>query len=55
MVYKLFDKKTESRESVKEELTQKLNKPLIEKFKRKRISARFKNNIWVTNLAEVRS
>ena len=55
MVYKLFDKKTQSGESVKEELTQKLSKPVIEKFKRERVVVRFKNNIQVTNLAEVRS
>ena len=45
MVYKLFDKKTQSGESVKEELTQKLSKPVIEKFKRERVVVRFKNNI----------
>ena len=56
MVYKFFDKKTESRASVNEELAQELHKPVIKKFKRRRIyDARFKDNIWAVDLAEMRS
>ena len=45
MVYKFFDKKTGSRVSVHEELAQELHKPVIKKFKRKKVYARFKDKI----------
>ena len=32
-----------------------MHKPIIEKFKRRRVSARFKDNIWAVDLAEKRS
>ena len=37
--------------SVNEELAQELHKPVIKKFKRRKVSARFKDNIWVADLA----
>ena len=48
MVYKLFDKNTGSgqKSSVNEELSQELHKPVIEKFKRRKVYARFKDSIW---------
>ena len=46
MVYKLFDKKTGSRKSVNEQLAEQLHKPVTKKFKRRKVYARFKNNIW---------
>ena len=55
MVYKFFDKKTRSDARVNEELVQKLHKPVIRKFKRKKVYARFKDNIWTENLAEMGS
>ena len=43
--YKFFDKKTGSGVSVNEQLTEEFHKPVIKKFKRRKIYARFKDNI----------
>ena len=37
MVYKFFDKKTGSGMSVTEQLAEKLHKPVIKKFKRRKV------------------
>ena len=50
MVYKIFDKKIGSGASVNEQLTEQLHETVIEKFKRKKFYARFKDNIWVADL-----
>ena len=55
MVYKFFDKKTGSGASLNEELAEELHKLVIEKFKRNRVYARFKGNIWAADLAEMGS
>ena len=55
MVYKLFDNEIGSRVSVYEELAQELHKPLFKKFKRRKVYARFKQNIWSADSAEMRS
>ena len=55
MVYKFFDKKTGSRISVYEKLAEELHKPVIKKFKRRKVYARFKDNIWAADLAEMES
>ena len=55
MVYKLFDKKTGSRVSVNKHLVEELHKPVIIKFKRKQVYARFKDNIWAADLVEMGS
>ena len=55
MVYKFFDKKTGSRVSVNEQLPEDLHKSIIKKFKRRRVSARFKDNILAADLAEMGS
>ena len=61
MVYKFFDKKIESVKTsqvtanVNEVLAQKLHKPMIKKFKRRKVYARFKDNIWAANLVEMGS
>ena len=39
-------KKTGLGASVNEELAQQLHKPVIKKFKRRKMYARFKDNIW---------
>ena len=46
MVYKFFHKKTGSGTSVNEQLAEELHKPVTKKFKRRKVYARFKNNIW---------
>ena len=39
--------------SVNEELAQESHKPMIKEFKRRKVYAWFKNNIWATDLAEM--
>ena len=51
MLQKFSDKKTGSGVSVNEELAEELQKPVIKKFKRRKVFARFKDNIWTANLA----
>ena len=41
--------------SVNEQLAKELYKPVIKKFKRRKVYARFKDNIWATDLAEMKS
>ena len=36
-----------------EELAEELHKPVIKKFKRRKVYARFKDNIWPEYLAEM--
>ena len=48
-------KKTGAGISVNEELSQKLHKPTIKKIKRRKVYARFKNNIWEADLADMGS
>ena len=55
MIYKFFDKKTGSRVSKNEQLAEELHKPVIEKFQRRKVYQRFKDNIWAADLAEMRS
>ena len=55
MEYKNFDKKTGLRASVNEQLAQELHKQVIKKLKRKKVYGRFKDNIWATDLAKMRS
>ena len=55
MVCKLFDKKTESGISVNEQLAKELHKSKIKKCKRRKVYARFKDNIWAADLAEMGS
>ena len=54
MAYKCFDKKTGSEATVNEELPQKLRKSVIKTFKRRKVYARFKYNIWAADLAKMR-
>ena len=42
-------KKTGLGASVNEELAQQLHKPVIKKFKRRKMYARFKDNIWAAD------
>ena len=41
--------------SVSEQLAEELHKPVIKKFKRRKVYARFKDNIWAADLAEMES
>ena len=51
MVYKFFDKNSGA--SVNEELAQETHKPIIKKFIRRKVDARFKDNIWLADLGEM--
>ena len=66
MVYKCFDKKSDSLSdnSVKgcginvslefnEQLAKELHKPIIRKFKKRKVYSGFKDNIWGTDLADM--
>ena len=55
MVYKFFDKNTGSGLSVNEQLAKELHKPVIKKFKRRKVYERFNDNIWTADLAEMGS
>ena len=55
MIYNFFDKKTGSGKSVNEELAQELRKPVIIKFKTRKVYSRFKDHIWAADLAEMGS
>ena len=55
MVYTSFDKKTGSGISVNEQLAEELHKPVIKKFKRTKVYARFKDNISAADIAEMES
>ena len=66
MVYKLFDKKTKgsgvttlaNKSAIKsipqnKQLAQELHKPIIRKFKKRKVYSAFKDNIWVADLADM--
>ena len=65
MVYKFFDKKStgsgvtmlSSKSAIKfmsnQQLADKLHKPIIKKFKRRKVYSLFKDNIWGVNLADM--
>ena len=55
MVYKFFDKKIEQEIIVNEQPAQELYKPVIKRFKRKKVNTKFKDNIWAADLAEMES
>ena len=60
IVYRFFDKKTESGAiatsksgiNVNEQLAEELHKPATKIFKRKKVYARFKDKVWAADLAE---
>ena len=57
MAYKFFDKKTAG-SGVKsipqnEQLTEELHKPIIRKFKKRKVYLAFKGNIWAADLADM--
>ena len=55
MVYQFFDKKTGSGVSVPEQQAEELHKTVIKKFKRTKVYARFTDNTWAADLAEIES
>ena len=55
IVYKFSDKKTELKVSVNKQLAEELHKTVIKKLKGIKVYTRFKDNIWVADLAEMES
>ena len=53
MLHKFFDKKVGLGARVNEELAQELHKSVINKFKRRIVYVRFKDNIRTVDLAEM--
>ena len=53
MVSKFFDKKTGSGIIINEQLAEELHKPGIKKWGRRQAHARFKDNTWASDLAEM--
>ena len=48
MAYKFFDKKTQN-----EQLAEELHKPVIRKFKKRKVHSVFKDNIWGADLEDM--
>ena len=58
MVYKFFDKKSKGSGIINEsnyQLANELQKPIIKKFKKRKVYLSFKENIWGVDLADVES
>ena len=59
MVYKFFDKKSTgsgiANNEIKQnlQLAEELHKPIIRKFRKRTVYSRFKDNIWVADLADM--
>ena len=55
MVYKFFDKKSSESGITNEnyKLANKLHKPMIRKFKKKKVYSSFRDNIWEVDLADM--
>ena len=54
MVYKFFDKKSkESGLKENQQLANELHKPIIRKFKKRKVYSPFKDNIWGVDLADM--
>ena len=58
IVYKFFDKKSSGSGIVNEpiyQLANKLHKPIIQKFKKRKVHSSFRDNIWGVDLADMQS
>ena len=58
MVYKFFDKKSSGSGIANEpnyQLANELHKPIIRKFKKRKVYSSFKDNIWGVDLADMQS
>ena len=57
MVYKFFDEKSQGSASASNkenvQLANKLHKPIIKKFNKRKVHSSFKDNIWGADLADV--
>ena len=57
MVYKFFDKKSAAGSGINsisnQQLAHELHKPIIRKFKRRRVYSSFKDNVWGVDLGDM--
>ena len=56
MVYKVFDKKSKGsgiKSMSNQQLSNKLHKPIIRKFNKRKVYSSFKDNIWGADLADM--
>ena len=53
MVYKIFDKKSKGSGLKNQQLADELHKPIIRKFKKRKVYSSFKDNIWGVDLADM--
>ena len=56
MVYKFFDKKSKGagiKSMSNQQLANELHKPIIKKFRKRKVHSSFKDNIWVVDLADM--
>ena len=57
MVYKFFDKKSQGSGLVNNieniQLADKLHKPIITKFKKRKVHSSFRDNVWGIDLADM--
>ena len=56
MVYNFFDEKSKGRGVINEpnyQLVNELHKPIIRKFKKRKVYSSFRDNIWGVDLADM--
>ena len=53
MVYNFFDKKFKGSDLKNQQLVNELHKPIIRKFKKRKVYSSFKDNIWGVDLADI--
>ena len=56
MVYKFFDKKSKGtgiKSMPNQQLANEIHKPIIRKFKKRKVHSSLKNNIWGVDLADM--
>ena len=56
MVYKVFDKKSKGsgiKSMSNQQLSNKLHKPIIRKFNKRKVYFSFKDNVWGADLADM--
>ena len=53
MVYKFFHKKSKGSGLKNQQLVDEFQKPIIRKFKKRKVYSSFKDNIWAAGLADV--
>ena len=53
MVFKFFDKRSKGTGLKNQQLADELHKPIIRKFKKRKVYSSFKDNIWGVDLADI--